>query len=309
MAVNAPRGNNMKNAIMRFMLLAVVAICAGCATHTAVEKASLDRAGNLDFSKPAEGVSDPCVIIPHSSLAIVKIDGTPGKHFWIPGKNIIFVPPGKHTLSVQIDTGMTAGQSTSVSSGRADFGMSVSSKVILPPIDMEYNFENGKHYSLDYKMGWTSTDFIFTEITDANDKARVAGYINEYNSYIAANIENMESYLSFSRKNPNLFEGKWEVGKGKDELEFVGNKVKFVAEKPPFWSTRPSLEGTFLFGQDTVIIVWDKYQTVLGFHTRENNQNAFPKSVWYYILNGDTLEIKSGGMTPLNIGGVYKKVR
>ncbi|MCL2102650.1 MAG: hypothetical protein FWH25_01290, partial [Syntrophorhabdaceae bacterium] len=258
----------------------------------------MDRAGRLDFSKPTTGVSDPCVIVPHNKMAIVKVDGASDKHFWIPGRNIIFVPPGKHTLSVQIDTGVYAGQSTAVSSGRAGFGTSFSSKVIMPPVDIEYNFEKGKHYSLDYKMGLTSTDYIFTEITDANAKAEVAEYIYEYKSY----IEDMESYLSFSRQNPNLLEGKWEAGKEKDELEFVGNNVKFMATKPPFYSTRPSLEGTFVFNQDTLITVWDKYQTVLSSYTREENPKVFQeKAVWYYTLKGDTLEIKSGEMTwPLN---------
>ena len=300
----------MKNAIARFILLALVAVCAGCAAHTSAEKAALDRAANLDFNKSAEGVSNPCVVVPHSRMTIVKVDGTSDKHFWIPGKNILFVPPGKHILSVQIDTGMTVGQSTAVSSGRAGFGMSVSSKVVVAPVDVEYNFEKGKHYSLDYKMGLTSTDYIFKELIDANDNAKVAEYIREYNWYIAANIQELESFWSFSRQNQNLFEGKWEVGKGKDRLEFAGNKVKYVAEKPPFYSTNPSLEGTFLFNQDTLITTWDKYQTVFSAYTRAENPKVFPPAaVWIYNINGDTLEIKSGGMTPLNIGGVYKKVK
>ena len=300
----------MKKTIARFLLLAFVAVCAGCATVPPVEKAALDRAGNLDFTKPAEGVSDPCVIVPHGNLTIVKVDGASDKHFWIPGKNIAFVSSGKRKLSVLVDTGMYAGSSSGVSSGRVGMGMSVTSKVVTPPVDMEYNFEKGKHYSFDYKMGLLKTDFIFTEITDANGKTSVAEYIREYNSFIAANAEDMESYLSFARQNQKLFEGKWEAGKGRDELEFVGNKVKFLAAKIPFYSTRPSLEGTFLFNQDTIITVWNKYQTVLSSYTREENPKVFQENaIWYYILNGDTLEIKSGGMTPLNIGGVYKKVK
>ena len=295
----------MKKAIARFILLAVVTICAGCATHTVAEKAALDRAGNFDFTKSAIGVSNPSVIVPHKNLTIVKVDVTYEKHFSIPGKNIIFVPPGKHILSVQIDTGMVAGQRTGVSSGRVGFGTSFSSKIILPPVDIEYNFERGKHYSLNYKMGFSSTDFIFTEITDANTNAAIAEYIKEYNSY----VEDFGLYLSFQKQNQNLFEGKWEVDKGGDELEFAGNMVKYLAKKPPFYNTRPSLEGTFLYDQDTLVTIWDKYQTVLSAYTREKNPKVFTKAIWLYKLNGDTLEITSGGMTPLNIGGVYKKVK
>jgi len=295
----------MEKAIARFILLVLVTVFAGCAAHTAAEKTALDRASNLDFTKPAVGISDPSVIVPHSNLTIVKVDGASEKHFWIPGKNIIFVPPGKHILSVQIDTGMVVGQRTGVSSGRVGFGTAFSSKVITPLVDIEYDFERGKHYSLNYKMGFRSTDFIFTEITDANTIAKIAEYTKEYNSY----IEDLESYLSFYTQNQNLLEGKWETGKGKDELEFAGNKVKYVAEKVPLYSTRPSLEGTFLYDQDTLITIWDKYQTVLSTFTREESPANFPKAVWLYKLSEDTLEITSGGRTPLNINGVYKRVK
>jgi hypothetical protein len=192
--------------------------------------------------------------------------------------------------------------------------MGFSSKVPAQNAKTEYTFEDGKHYTLDYKMGWTKTDFIFKEITDPDTLAKVAEYIKEYNlhtekEHIAfqENTEKVESYLLFSRQNPGLLEGKWKTGNGKVEVEFIGNRVKYLAEKAALFSTRPSLEGEFVYDQNTIITNWDKYQTVLGFYTKEERPDLFPKAVWYYNLNGDTLEIKSGGMKPLNIGGIYKK--
>jgi hypothetical protein len=296
----------------------------GCAaTLPPLEKEAMERAEKLDFNLPRINykiirVKNPSVIILHRNLEIVGVDGISLPFAVVPGKNIAYLAPGKHELIISIDTGMFVEQSTSPSAGRVSGSMKVSSKVPAQKVKIEYSFEEGKHYSLDYKMGWTKTDFIFQEITDPDTLAKIPEYIKEYNSFtekehvlFQENAERIEAYLLFYRQNPGLLEGKWQTGNGKAEIEFIGNRVKHLAEKVPPFSTRPALEGEFVYDQNTIITNWDKYQTVLASYTKEERPTLMSKGIaWYYILNGDTLEIKSDGLKPLlNISGIYKRVK
>ena len=172
----------MKNLLALFMLLAFVTVCMGCAARTPEEKAAIARAESVNFTGAGSSnqvviISDPSVIVPHDNLSITKVDGTPVKNSGIPRKNIAFTAPGKHTLTVVIDTGLTAGSSMVGASGGASVGISMSSRVALPPVDSEHTFEKGKYYKLDYDMGWSKTEFTFTEITSAEEMAKVNGYI------------------------------------------------------------------------------------------------------------------------------------
>jgi len=300
----------MKKLTLRLLAFMLVAACAGCAAHhTPVERAAVDRAEGLNFTGGAEKIANPSVIVPHKNLTLVKVDGKQIKDSGLPGKNVVFVSPGRHILSVLVDTGMYVSQSTNPSVGRAGMSMGFSSKVALPEVNIESDFESGKHYNLNYDMGWSSTEFTFTEITDAGKLAEVEEYLREYSLHATANAADLDSYLAFSRQSPGLLEGRWRVGNDGHELEFTGSKVKWTAGKIVLFSSRPSLSGRFYFDQDTLVTVFDEYDTMFKIITRDERPDAFPTAVWHYTLDGDTLEIKRGGMKPQEIGGTYKRLR
>ncbi|SBW10483.1 hypothetical protein KL86DPRO_60178 [uncultured delta proteobacterium] len=307
--------------LARCMPLLLVVVCLGCAARTPAENAAILQAESLNYagadaSARATGIDNPSVIVPHANLDIVKVDGVSVKGTGIPGERVAFVAPGTRTLSVLIDTGMSVGHSTSHTSGRISGGMGVSSKVVLPENTITFTFEEGKHYTLDYDMGWSSTQFLFKEIPDTHAKADIPGYLREYAAQVArrqaaakADAERLASYLPFSRQNPALLEGKWSTGEGGKELEFSGNAVTYTGAKSVLISSRPGLEGTFIFDRDTIVTHWEKYHAVLKTITRAERPDVFPQAVWYYTLDGDTLEIKHGGWTPQDIGGTYRRVR
>lgn len=322
-AAHGSRG--LKRGLIRLLArglpLLLVIVCLGCAARTPAENAAILRAESLnytgaDVSGRTIGIANPIVIVPHANLDIVKVDGVSVKGAGIPGERVVFIAPGTRTLSVLIDTGMSVGHGTSHTSGRISGGMGVSSKVVLPENVITFTFEEGKHYTLDYDMGWSSTQFLFKEISGTDTKADIAGYLREYAVQVAnrqaaakADAERLESYLPFSRQNPALLEGKWSTGEGGKELEFSGNAVTYTGAKSVLISSRPGLEGTFIFDRDTIVTHWDKYHAVLKTITRAERPDAFPQAVWCYTLNNDTLEIKHGGWTPQDIGGTYRRVR
>ena len=116
-----------------------------------------------------------------------------------------------------------------------------------------------------------------------------------------------DSYQAFSRQNPNLLDGKWTAGEGKNELEFTGNTIRFVGEKIMLASQRNIFEGTSLYDQNTFIILWDKIETFLTTFTRAEKPESFEQTVCRYTLSGNTLELKGPLFTPFNIGGTYKR--
>lgn len=321
----------LKNkAALLAMAILMAGLCAGCVipvpgpTLTPNEQAAINYAEHLNLPSEVREIQNPCVIIPDSPID--KVDRVPVSEFSIPGKSVVFLPPGKHTLVVIAGTGMTTGHSNFVSSGHVGVGMSVSSSTGPSLMQVELNCEKGKHYNLKRK-GLIIFEYVPTEITDANALQEVNQHLHEYALHIekakaAAELaaRQREQYLSFSKQHPNLLDGKWiheEV-----ILEFIGNKVKCAGSTTPMlFSRTPSFDGRFLFNEDTIIFMWDNYNTAVKNHswTKENHPSFFPEKVaWYYHLNGDTLEIKHIGFSlPLvnskgpvpNLSGTYQRVK
>ncbi|MDR1086578.1 MAG: hypothetical protein LBP22_17410 [Deltaproteobacteria bacterium] len=253
---------NLDKIALWIIVLYLGTLCAGCAyfdpafhaanlrsTLDPDEQAALNQAESLNFaggciSNQVNLISEPCVVFPKSKLTLIKIDGRSVSESGLPGKNIAFFSPGKHTFSVLYDMGVSVGSTVVSSSGPVSGSIGYSSKVSMPPIDGEYSFEKGKNYTMDFIASWSGPgEFVFTEITDPNELAKVSSYVREYAEVMEkriadakANQKNLDPYLSFSKKNRNLLEGKWiqvqvaegdwiPIVKGFMELEFSGNKI------------------------------------------------------------------------------------
>lgn len=301
----------MKNTIARFALFTLVFVCLGCAAHTPAEKEAVHRAATLNFpgsylSGERVVAGDLVVVISGRNLNIVRVDGVSTIGGGISNRNVTFVFPGERTLGIAVEMMTDAGPPIVAASGHISTSISMSGRMVLDPVDMPFVFEKGKHYRLDYKMALGGANLACTEITEADELAKVAEYFREYN----ARAEQTDSYHSFSRLNPDWLEGKWTVGPDKDELAFSGNTVKYVAPKTMLISARNTLEGTFIFDQNTIVILWDTFSTFLSTVKRTDRPDAFEKTAWAYTLTGDTLEIKNNGtLFPADIGGTYKRVK
>ena len=195
----------------------------GCAAHTPAEKTALARTENVslldgEFLNQEVFVGIPCAVLPEARITVTKVDGISGKDFGLPGKDGIFVPPGKHTISVVVDTGTTVGHSTTHTSGRVTGSMGFSARVMMPEATLSFTLEEGKHYTLGY-AAWGDLNIVLTEITD---KARLAALTGDLAQKQAVNKEKAEitaSYRDFARQNPRWLEGKWSVGPEKGDLE------------------------------------------------------------------------------------------
>ncbi|MDR1086000.1 MAG: hypothetical protein LBP22_14375 [Deltaproteobacteria bacterium] len=270
----------------------------------------------------AENINAMSVIIPTAKIRITKIDGIPSDNYSLPKTNITFVPPGRHTLTAVFHTGTSVGVSVPVSAGPVSGGIGYSSEVVLPPEDVQYSFEQGKNYTVDTKMTWSKSDYTFTEINEPATLEKVKEYKNSYAQHLdnqlkaaQTDLKGMEDYLAFARQNPNLLEGHWEVGPDRQELDIIGNKITYKAPKTLFIDTRMSYTGTFTYDQNTITVIWKKLTTFLGSFGQEptdsdNNKISLPIT-YYYVLQGDTLDIKSGGVIGFtySITGNFKKVK
>lgn len=303
----------MPYVLARSVLLLLAVLSVGCAFHTQEEKAALARAERLSMLD--SGLSDRnvstgalCAVVPETRMTVTKVDGLPGREFGLPGTDRIFVAPGEHTLGVVVDTGQTVGNSTSHTSGNVTASMGMSARVLMPEVALPFTFEQGKHYRLRH-ASWGSFEIVLEEITDQAELASIAGGVAQKQ---AANKEKAgitQSYLAFARDNPRRLEGKWAVGEKEDELEFSDNKVRYVAPKSMFIDTRNTLEGSFVFDQNTIVISWNSFSTFLSTMTSEEHPDFAENMVWHYTLTGDTLLIKRGGyLFPADIGGTYKRV-
>lgn len=304
---------DMRNLLTRGILLTLVVLCAGCAAHTPAEKAVLTRAENLsglniDFSDREIFTGTPCAVLPEARMIITKVDGALGKEFRLPEKRSVFVPPGEHTLSVVIETGTSVGHSTTHTSGRVTTTTRFSSKGMVPEGTLPFTFEAGKHYRLRH-ASWGSFEIILEEITDETELAAIARDVAQKQADNKKINEITASYYAFARQNPQWLEGKWAVGENKDELEFSGNTVTYVAPKAMFIDTRNTLKGSFMYDRNTIVIRWNSFTTFINSATREQNPDFYENAAWYYTLDGDTLDIKRGGfIIPVDIGGTYKRV-
>jgi hypothetical protein len=295
----------MNNVMPRCILAVLLVLGAGCAARAPEEKAALLYAKGIglvavgaDFAGREVFTGVPCALVTQTGLLITGVNGESGeslkdyllpdkkpRYFWS-GNKPLFLPPGKNTFSVL-----------------------VGSRANEPQASLSFTFEEGKHYALDHVLRPGAVDFIFREITDKAALAELAGEVAEKQEKSRVKAEALASYLSFSRKNPGWLEGKWSVGKEKDELEFSGNTVKYLAAKSLFFDTRNALEGVFLFNKNSLIIRWNSLRTPVNSLTREKNPDFFENLFVYYLLNVDTLEIRHSGILPVNISGTYKRVR
>ena len=267
----------LKNKAALLALVLLTATCMGCGAVqlTPDEQTTVNHAVKLDLL-PIEvrDIKNPCVIVPGKDLAIYGIDHFFGIQFGMPEKNIAFVAPGKHTVSVLLavaDPGpvlpipIVGGVSAVIGFG--------GSKHYELAGNAEFNCESGKHYNM-IKKGLIKRDIIFTEITDANALLTVNKYIEEHASYVdkekaateanaRQNAHDREAYLLFSQHKPNLLAGKWrKVGKEEIELEFIDNTIKWAGKKYLLAdNARPSVEGQFVFNENTIFLRWDRFDT------------------------------------------------
>ena len=265
---------------------------------TPEEQAAIKRAE--DFSPPvaAREIRKPCAIVPAENLRITTVDEAPAEEFGMPGKDIIFIAPGKHVLSA------TLPENSASSSGPLEHNKNI-----------EVICENGKHYNMTSKMGWIRMSYSFSEITDPAALSQINQAIRERALYVEKEKAGQRSgaaYLSFSRRNPNLLSGKWRIGdkEGELELEFNKNKVTWTGK-------HVHVESTFLFNENTIITMWDRTGGLMNLgipQTRASQPNFLPaKMVWYYHLSGNTLEVKGNVPANLqstyNLTGAYKRVK
>ncbi|MDR1126187.1 MAG: hypothetical protein LBM64_09065 [Deltaproteobacteria bacterium] len=295
----------MKNLMPRCLLVVLLLLSAGCAMRSPEEEAALLYAKSIDmvlveadFAGREVFTGLPCVLVVQTGLLITGLDGASGnsmkdyvlpdkqpRYFWS-GNKPLFFPPGKHTISVL-----------------------VGSRANEPQASLSFTFAEGKHYTLDYVLHPDRVSFIFGEITDEAKLAALAEEIAEKREKSEIKAGALASYLSFAKENPAWLEGKWSVGPEKDELEFSGNTVRYVAAKSLFFDARNTLEGVFMFNRNSMVIQWNSLRTPANSLTRAEKPDAFEDLLVYYILNGDTLEIRHRGIFPANISGTYKRVR
>ena len=294
----------MKNVMTCCILVVLLLLGAGCA-HTPEKDAALLLAGGVsmrlvesDFAGQEVFTGVPCALLAQEGLLITAINRKSGnsmKDYVLPDKQPrsvwsenkpIFLPPGKHTITVLLG-----------------------SRANDPQASLTFTFEKGKHYTLDYVLYPNKVNFTFGEITDEAKLAELAKEVAEKQKRSKEKAESLAYYLSFSKENPEWLKGKWSTGKEKDELEFSGNTIKYVAVKRPFYDTRTTLEGVFLFNKDSMIIQWNLFRTSANTLTRKERPDFLENLPVYYTLHGDTLVVSHGGILPFNISGTYQRVR
>jgi hypothetical protein len=295
----------MKNVLFRWSLMILLVLSAGCATHSPEERAAVVLAGAIesvmveaDFAGKEVFTGVPCALIVQKGLLITKINGESGdsmktyvlpdknpRYFWSENKPIFF-PPGKNTFTIL-----------------------VGERANDPEVTVPFTFEEGKHYSLDFIMHPGTVNFIIGEITDKAKLTELAEKVAEKQEQSKVKAGALADNKVFSTENPAWLEGKWSAGKGKDELAFSGNTVKYVAAESLFFDTRTTLEGVFVFNKNSLVIRWNSFLTSANSLTRKDTPNFFENLPVYYLLQGDTLEVRHGGILPVNISGTYQRIR
>jgi hypothetical protein len=132
---------------------------------------------------------------------------------------------------------------------------------------LTFNFELGKHYTIDSRVeNEVITEFSIKE-TDTN------------------------SYLAFQAANPNRFDGTWSSNEGKDKITFSfdGKKMKFEKKsgKKVYLA-----EGSIMFNENTIIFFTEK---VIQYEKEiKNYSNIDTPYIWYYTLNNNVLHFIEG---------------
>jgi len=250
-----------------------------------------------DFSGREVFTGVPCALLVQKGLLITKINGESGdsmkayvlsdkkpRYFWSENKPIFF-PPGKNAFTILVGE-------------RAN-----SSEVTL-----YFTFEERKHYSLNFVLHPDTVNLAIGEIKDSVKLTELSGEAAERQELSQVKASSLAVYRAFSRENPTWLEGKWSVGSDKDELEFSGN-IKYIAGKSLFYDTRTTLEGVFLFNNNSMIIRWNTFLTSANSLTRKDSPTFFENLLVLYRLNGNILEVSHGGIIPVNISGKYQRDR
>ena len=294
----------MKNVIIRCFLVVLLLFGAGCATRAQEEVTALLFARGIDmemvesdFAGREIFTGEPCALLVQKGLLVTGINGEtdesmkayvlPDKqmrYFWSENKPI-FLPPGENTFTILVGERANA-----------------------PQVTLPFTFEAGKHYTLNFILHSETVAFTFAEITDKAKLAELAKGIAEKQERSVEKAASLAFYRSFSKENPTWLEGKWSVGNEKDELEFSGNTVKYVAAKSLFFDTRNTYEGVFIFDKSSMIIRWNSFKAPGNTVTRKDNPKFFANLPVYYTLNSDTLMVRHEGILP-NMNGTYKRVR
>ena len=295
----------MKNIIAHCVLVTLVVLGAGCATRGPEESAALLVARGIesvmveaDFSGREIFTGVPCALVVQTGLLMTKINGEPGdsmkdyvlpdkkpRYFWSENKPVFF-PPGENTFTIL-----------------------VGERANNPEITLPFTFTEGKHYSLDFVLHPDTVNFSIRAITDEAKLIELAKEASEKQEKSIVKAGALAAYRTFSKENPTWLEGKWTAGIEKDELEFFGNTVKYVAPKSLFFNTHTTLEGVFLFNNNSMIIRWNSFLTSANSLNRKDNPNFFENLPVYYLLKEDTLEVRHGEILPVNISGTYQRVR
>ncbi|MDR0548255.1 MAG: hypothetical protein LBI10_02415 [Deltaproteobacteria bacterium] len=307
----------MKRSLAILALLSLAAFGPGCAaTLTPTERLAFDQAVELNYGAPpnywiSQNHQKVAAIIPDERFLVSEVDGLKLNGPMLPGKNVCFVDPGERKIVMSEDTGVSAAVGLPIPLGAVTLGIGVGGGTIKTRLPLvKASFEAGKSYRAHLK----DRTIVFDLIADPAELAKVEGYRAELALVMveakkASDLKDQKwrDFLAYSKSHPNRLEGRWSFASGLWELEFSGNRVVFLG--PKLISSRHRLEGEFIFSENALVFKWDYWDAIFVVTDRRKEGSYIQTEVWYYTLNGDTLEIKRGGQRPMEMGGTYQKVR
>jgi hypothetical protein len=310
---------HMRNAVSilpALLILAAISLCTGCVTLAPHEEALISRVQEMykyDNNLPDiqyDSTDNPCVIIGSDKLDIDTIDGTKTRVNIIAKKNVTFVKPGHH----KYDISKAITQSRSVFNEYNRFVRSDAYTTSVQAYKSEHFCSEGKYYTLQE----VDNDAVFSEITDAATLSEIQSYIQEYRPKAAEMTELKrkmdafkEHYIAYANANPNRLEGKWvyKLPGMTQVLEMHGDVIKYTLNPGGLLET--SSTGKFRYDENTILPNYTQLSTIFGDtggidEKRPQHETLSP--VYYYTLNGDTLDIKQKYFFGVqNHTGVYVK--
>jgi hypothetical protein len=219
--------------------------------------------------------------------------------------------PGVHFLTVQYSVTRTSQSMVADPQGRLRT-QTTTYESKSEPIHLSFTFEEGKYYYLDYEIARGATifdnrtiQFSITEITDpaVREEAQkgLAGYKTNYKIALENyqnSLEKLNEFLVFSENNPHHLEGTWNgtfAPMKPVQLTFTGDRITLYRNYT--LGTDLLMEGRFYFNDEIIIAFFEKRPLV-----------EKPKQIWYYELNGNTLNIIDAPISGLDtIKGKYQK--
>jgi hypothetical protein len=190
-----------------------------------------------------------CAMLPAKNAEAIRYN-----HLGMSADNICYLetPPGVHILAVdgryvreRVFDYLDAGRkSLTVRYARVNGGQYLYSS----PTNISFDFEAGHFYTMDHTISGDddnlTVNFTIKEIADPLQRT----YAEKRLSSFRENLLELDAYLTFSKEDPDYFEGKWVTDAGKT-LEFAGNEFKF--SKTP---GSDDFSGTFIFDENTLIM-------------------------------------------------------